>query len=130
MTRADAHNTIREVATALVSLEHRVPGMGPGIRHRIHGAALLLGQVLVTSARMSEAEAAAACARAAELAAESILVGAVPLLSGVAAEALEGAGSELLSLAHRQVIDDLRATLHAQPPPADYSTSSCRRRRP
>ena len=107
MTRDEAHDTIRRATTVLLALEHRLDGM----HQRIHGATLLLSQVLVTSARMPEREAVVACTRAAELAAERVLVGpAAPRITGVDAHDLEWAGSELLALAHRQVIEELAAS--------------------
>jgi hypothetical protein len=106
MTVDEVRRIIRQVAMRLVALEHALPA----VRHRIHGATLVLGQVLVTSRGMVEREALAACARSAEVAAESLLLHNVPLAVGPGRATLELAGSDLLALAHQQVIDEMRAS--------------------
>jgi len=109
MTRHEAETTVRSATAALLALEQQ----DRSTLHRIHGATLVLAQALAASGRMSDGDALATLARAAELAAEVLLLRAVPRIAGAAAAIVEEAGSELLALSHRHAIHQAIAAASA-----------------
>ncbi len=104
MTRTDAENTFRDVATQLISIEQR---QFPSMHARLHGATLLVTQTLAMSQWMNEEDALAALARAAELAAERLLLRNLEIPDPRCAALVDGLGSELLALAHQHALRGL-----------------------
>jgi hypothetical protein len=117
MNRDRATITVHRITESLMKLERELPTL----RTRIHGASLLLTQVLATTRRMSDRDALAALARAAETVSEILLLRALPQFAAPRAALIKEHGADLLSLAHEQMLSTLMEPRPSSPAAAAHS---------